>query len=209
MIAIVGHISRIAMVEKLAGIVHADYLTIDDGTLGCEGNHHKAWSWLAANNTNCWSIVLEDDCVPVDDFTDQLEQALTVTPAPIVSLYLGRGRPVQFQRLIGKAVNVAEANDANWITWNVNIHAVALAVRTELLPSLLAWESNLPSDETVTEWARTHHHQVAYTWPSLVDHRDVDTLVRHRWNPHGQHQPGRTAWKTGTRPQWNNSQVTI
>ncbi len=47
MIGIVGHIDRIAMVEELAGKVGAEYVSIDDGTIGARANHLRVWSKLA------------------------------------------------------------------------------------------------------------------------------------------------------------------
>lgn len=217
MIAIVGHVSRAAMVEQLAGTVSADYVTMDDGTLGCEANHRKAWSWLAANNTSSWSTVLEDDAVPVDDFTTQLDQALTAAPTPIVSLYLGKLRPQNYQAKILVATQAANRTGAAWIITTDLLHAVGVCIRTQLIPSMLTHvaATKFPSDSAITDWAIIHEHEVAYTWPSLVDHADGPTTVTHTHYAVGQvlhrddqpRTPGRIAWWHGTRPNWNTTQV--
>jgi hypothetical protein len=41
--------------------VGAAYISIDNGTLGCEGNHRKVWQWLNDHATTKWVVVLEDD----------------------------------------------------------------------------------------------------------------------------------------------------
>lgn len=185
--------------------VGAVYLSMDNGALGCEGNHRKVWSWLAGKHST-WSVVLEDDAVPVEGFRNQLEQALTHTPAPIVSLYLGRGLPVHYQPKIDLARHNANAVNACYLTSPVLLHAVGVAVRTALLSSVL-FDNGQPIDDAWTAWIASQSLQVAYTWPSLVDHRDEETLVEH---PDGveriQH---RKAWWCHTRDEWTGKTVNL
>lgn len=200
-IAVVAHVSRADAAERLAAAVAAGYIHYDDGTLGCNASHRNTWSWHAANTTTEWSVTLEDDALPVDGFTGQLSAALAVAPAPIVSIYLGRQRPPQWQDRIALATAEATRVAAHWITGATVLHAVGIAVRTDLLPAMLAHAGHqLPADEAVTAWARHHGHRVAYTWPSLVDHADQPSLVRHRDGD--VRLPGRIAWRTGTCSDW-------
>jgi hypothetical protein len=203
MIGIVAHADRKGMAEDLATKVAADYINIDDGTLGCNGNHLHVWDWLATNNPDEWSVVLEDDAIPVDGFREQLEQALKTAPTPIVSLYLGTGRPPHWQPRVDLAINNANHADAHWIITKELIHAVAIAVRTDLLPF-----TDLPSkpiDDAISAWAQHHHHKVGYTWPSLVDHYDGPTLIERpeRWLAR------RVARWAAVRPQWTARAVTM
>jgi len=191
-IGIVGHTSRHQQVLNLAGTIGAEHVSIDDGTLGCNRNHLKVWTHLAEHSTSEWATVLEDDAIPCDNFRDQLDQALAVAPTPIVSLYLGRQRPYGYQDRIAAAINT----DACWLLAPRLLHAVAVAIRTNLLADMLTTlPTNIPIDRAISAWAP---HTVAYTNPSLVDHRD-GTPVAH---PTGTRQPGRIAWRTGTRTAW-------
>ena len=95
-IGIVAHQSRTTQAKNLAKQVKADFISIDTGLLGCDDNHTTVQNHLWALKDE-WSVILEDDAQPVQDFPDQLTQALTVAPTPIVSLYLGRRRPPHFQ----------------------------------------------------------------------------------------------------------------
>ena len=85
-------------------------------------------------------IILEDDCVPVDGFRDQMAAAISAAPrchykdgnhcpAPIVSAYLGTGYPRYWQPGIGKAIQKADALNAPWILSEHLLHAVAYAGR--------------------------------------------------------------------------------
>lgn len=209
MIGIVAHHARQTQAEHLAEQTNAAYISYDDGSWGCDRNHRRVWKWHQDNSRQDWSVVLEDDAVPVDNFTDQLTQALAVAPTPIVSLYLGTAKPEHWQPKVGLTVGNANAVDARWIVSTDLLHAVGVCIRTELIPSLLNHlnQCEIPVDAGITTWAHTNELKVGYTWPSLVDHADGPTLVEHR---DGQHriQP-RVAWWHGARDDWNTTQVTM
>jgi len=208
LIGIVAHTARAPQARKLKDAVGAAYVSVDNGTLGCDRNHQRTWRWLAAHAADHpWAVILEDDAVPCEGFPHQLRAALAAAPpnAGVVSLYLGRQRPPQAQYAVQDAVQRAIAADACWITSGHLIHAVAVAVRTELLPSLIEYlDPELPSDEGLDDWISTTT-RVAYTYPSLVDHADGPTLFAH---PDGQTRPpGRIAWHHGIRTAWNHTTV--
>lgn len=206
LIGIVSDARRENAGELLAGRVGADYLSIDrDGQLGCTQNHAQVWRTLTAlSEGHEWCVVLEDDAVPVTGFRSQLNDALDVAPAPIVSLYFGRGY-IDDART-ATVLQRANLLGANWLVAQGRImHAVALAVRTDLLPSLV---DGLPPkdqaiDRSLSLWARREGHPVAYTCPSLVDHADGPSLVtRYR-------RQERVAWQWGGRDVWNNKTIAI
>lgn len=203
--AVVAHRARQAHAEALADLTSAETFW-DDGTLGCEANHRRAWQWLEPKGTD-WGVVLEDDALPVQGFNSQLEQALIAAPTPIVSLYLGRRRPPDWQSNIHRGTTEADKHDAHFITATHLIHAVGVAIRTALIPDMLdhTYQSVRPWDFAIAAWAVTREHMVSYTWPSLVDHRDQGTLFRHKDKM--ERTPGRVAWRTGTRESWATKAV--
>lgn len=207
---VVGHIARQHMASTLADQIDADYVSIDDGTLGAGGNHVRVWTHLAQEDAD-WMLVCEDDAVPVQGFTQQLHAALNNSPSClIVSLYLGTGRPPHHQNRIRDAVAKAHANDAAYIVDKHLLHAVAVAVKSELLPPMLKHvqrKKYLPIDEAIGQFARTHKHMIAYTFPSLVQHRDTPTVMKHR---DGQpRSTPRVAWHVGTRTDWTTGSVAM
>lgn len=187
------------------------FISWDDGTLGCDGNHLEVYRKLAGANTR-YAVVLEDDAVPIeDDFLGQLERALQVAPAAIVSLYLGTSRPVVYQKRIRRALDRASREQACWVVGKKLLHAVAVVTPVESIPSLLKFLEWLPRkvaiDEAITMWGAVANLQVCYTVPSLVDHRDDETLFTH---PDGRprSQP-RKAWQLGARTRWDPSFVRL
>lgn len=205
-IGVVAHTSRAAAAKTLAQQVNAEFISVDTGLLGCDDNHEAVQHHLA-NLPSTWSVILEDDAQPVEDFTDQLTAALPLAPAPIVSLYLGRKRPPHFQRRIEHALAAAKEQDASWIVSTHLLHAVGYCIKTELLPSLLSHDSVLPVDQHIGDWARRFGHLVGYTVGSLVEHQDAPTIVDHP--DKAPRRPGRKAWQVGGRTFWTSTTVPL
>ncbi|MBF6254413.1 hypothetical protein IU466_28220 [Nocardia farcinica] len=205
--AVVGHVDRLLAATDLAHSLSA-VVALDDGSKGAAGNHLAAWE-LTTTLPAAWAAVLEDDAQPVPGFLTQAAQALTVAPEPVVSLYLGRTRPKRWQERIPPAIANADRTQACWLTTTHVLHAVAVAMHSDLRDDWLdfAHSNPLPPDERLTAWCIARGHRVAYTWPSLVQHADGPTLVRHA-NTAGAHGP-RKAWRTGTRDTWTDKAVTM
>lgn len=207
-VAVVAHTARAEQAHQLQDTVRAAYLSMDNGALGCENNHRKAWAWLAGRDTD-WSIVLEDDAQPVTGFREQAAQALAAAPTPIVSFYLGRLRPPHWQPQIEHAITKAQQENACYITSTHLLHAVAVAIKTEHIPDMLDLTKNSihPWDYRVGAWAQYNWPQggITYTNPSLVDHADTESIARHP--DRKPRTPGRKAWTVGTRPTWTTKAV--
>ncbi len=210
-IGVVAHVARAQQAHHLATSVDAKFMSVDDGTLGCELNHRKVWLWHIENTTTEWAINLEDDALPVDGFIAQAHQALSVAPAPIVSLYLGRHHIPTLDWEKRKQDAIANLGDAHWLTTNMLLHAVAVAIRTDLLPHVIAHTMRLPdflpNDEAISHFAMNVGAPVSYCYPSLVNHRDQPTLFRH--HDKLDRPPGRIAYHTGTRTHWTSKAVSM
>lgn len=202
-VAIVAHPRRRRHLDELALMTNAEAVVVDDDDYGCEVNHLRAWEWLAGG-TCPWSVVIEDDALPVERFRYQLHAALKVAPTPIVSLYLGRVRPPHWQASVSQAVGRTMLKDACFLLAPALLHGVGYAIRTALVPDLLAevpaLVPGLPIDEAISTWARQRGYQISYTWPSLVDHRDEPSVTTHQ---DGQpRRSGRVAWCADWRERW-------
>lgn len=206
-IGIVAHITRQHMAEQLANQVGADFISLDEGTLGPNKNHRRTWTELAALPAT-HAVVLEDDAVVVQDFRHQLEQAVKAAPSAIISGYLGMQRPPQWMPKVKRAVDAANQADAHYITSTHLLHGVATTIHKDHITPMLdftATRNYLPFDEAIGAYARHAKQPIAYTWPSLVDHRDGPTLINHR---DGQaRKPGRVAWRIGTRHDWDGERT--
>lgn len=206
-LAIVAHTTRAAQARQLMQYVGAAYLSMDDGTLGCNGNHIHTWRWMAQHNTQPWSVVLEDDALPCEGFPQQLTAALDTAPTSIVGLYLGTGHPRYAQPRIKQGIDQAAQHNAAWLTYSTVLNAVGLAIKTTHIADMVetVGQTKWPIDKAISDWAHTRHIDVAYTHPSLVDHRDQHTTVSGRTRI----SRPRTAWTHGAREAWNTQTVSM
>lgn len=224
-VVIVGHYARRHQAWKLFEEVNATRMFMDDGHLGAGENHLNAWHWLSKNNLRNWSVVLEDDALPVPNFREQLQMALAQASkdAVVVSLYLGRSRPPQWQDSIARVI--AHPADPCWFFARDLLHHVGVAIRTHELPVMVHGVHQVlrhyPIDEAIGRWAGTqtmNEVPIAYTNPSLVDHRwDQPSVITERM--HDGHvdatdrpidpKAPRKAWRVGGRTNWTDSVMVI
>ncbi|MEX3742412.1 hypothetical protein [Mycolicibacterium porcinum] len=194
------------MAERLADRVTAQHIAWDKAGNGGTANHLTAWAWLAEHTPpNTWAVVLEDDAVPVPGFRHQVAAALATAPTPVVSLYLGRAWPRYIQPRIPNAIARATTTDAHWITARRLHHAVGVAIHHDHIHDMLnRVDPGQPIDETIGTWAAHRGLPVAYSWPSLVDHADLTSLISR--DRTGQR---RRAWRIGTRNPWTAKAVPL
>lgn len=210
--AVVAHTSREETAVDLANHVAAAHVSVDDGTLGCTGNHLSTWrihQWYNTIRMADWCVVLEDDAVPIArPWHDQLEDVLRNAPTPLVSLYLGQQRPPQYQHKVKYAVALADAEQAHYIVADVLLHAVAVAVRADHLNDMLetvAAHHDMPIDEAISRWAILCDMGVTYCWPSIVEHADLEPVATHQDNE--PRPPGRVAYRLGQHDDWECHKV--
>lgn len=197
---IVAHPDRHNWAGELAARLEA-WISLDSERLGAGANHRRA---LQHGLGYGWDhiVVLEDDAVLTDDYEDSLGRAIEQRPDQIIGLYVGRQRP--HAKAVANAVMQADMQGASWLThhgllWGVaTVWPRALAEAWLIEPESGVWDSH------VRRWCRREGHEVAYTWPSLVDHRDEPSVVART----AQRPAGRTAWRTGV-PSFNGVSVTL
>lgn len=171
---VVGHHTRLGPAQRLAALLDA-HLLIDDGNHGANWNHRRALEWAAEQT--CRVVVLEDDALPVQGFTDKVTDWLVRFPDYMLSFYLGTGRPPQYQMQIAERLIVADKTRADYITLPRLIHGVCYSVPPEHVHRVLSrWDNSKPADYAVGDaWGGS----VIYLCYSLVDHADGEPVERH------------------------------
>lgn len=211
-VGIVGHIKRREKIADLIRQTQSEVVNRDDGTLGVSGNHVLVLGRVIGQTTG-WCVVLEDDAIVIPNFRETLEIVLELAPRRIVSLYLGTGYPQNWQRRITEAREV----DTSWIVSQRLLHAVGYALHPDIcldVHEFMARKAQGPRpqapDEAISEWALAHGEQIAYTNPSIVDHRDKDQVIDVRISfgqpAFGRKRP-RHAHNHGDRLTWDDSVV--
>lgn len=150
------------------------------------GNADRGWrtarrAWEMAPLDSDWHLVLQDDAWPCIDLLAGLERALAeVPPDAVVSPYLGRGgiTPPRFLTLAADAERVG----ATWAVSMSLLWGVAICLPTRLIPEMIERSdraTGVTDDMRIAGWAKSRHIPVWYTWPSLVDHRQVKSITKH------------------------------
>jgi hypothetical protein len=218
-IGVVAHHTRRGRAERLAEVIDAEMVSVDMGGLGAGGNHEQCYEWLA-ESAHSWSVLLEDDAMPVKGFRTQLDAVLQAAPTGLVSLYLGRARPPHWQSSIARVIT----GDEHFLTGTELLHHVAVAIRTPMIPSMLNFiradrqyqTGSLPIDEAIGRWARAMSINVSYAHPSIVNHdHSLDTVIKRHVSQHraetgkrGRHEQ-RKAWAFGSRQHWQTTTAVI
>lgn len=192
---------------------------MDKAGQGAEFTHSEALSYLLCCTDTMrrtkgrgWFLVLEDDAWIREDFLDQLDQVIAVAPADIIGLYLGTGYPRQWQPVLRRTVGSLD-EDSCFLMLPEMLNMVGYVVRAELAEEmseiLMRDRLTMCADQIVTAFIREREIRVAYTRPSIVDHRqDIDPVITTRHD--GQDRSlARRAWKFGSRKYWQNTAVAV
>lgn len=205
-IAVMAHPAREQAAEQLALDIDAR-VTWD--------RHRDEWETgsraLAAYDPQATHhLVLQDDALPVAGFRAHAAAAIAQHPDSLISFYLGKSRPPHLQRRFTRATLAADEQHAAWISSDRLHHGVAIALPIADIDPLLEWcrIPNLPYDERIGAWYRFARRPVLYTWPSLVDHADTDTLIPRHHDGQPRDQP-RVAWRTGTPTNWDTDVIPL
>ncbi|HAU5689086.1 TPA: hypothetical protein JD334_23015 [Citrobacter freundii] len=187
---VVGHHSRFSSAALLAGELGA-HLLIDEGNHGANWNHRRAIEW--AVEQPCRVVVLEDDALLVQGFSEKVTDWLVRFPDDMLSFYLGTGRPPQYQKEIAGMLVDADRVCGDHIVLSKLIHGVCYSPPQGSLARMLsAWNKTLAADYAVGE---AFGGRVIYPCYSLVDHADIPTVERHPDNEPRTER--RRAWRLG------------
>ena len=188
LLVIIAHHSRRGQAEALAGRVGADAVLTDYGSHGARWAHQQALLWATTRRERVW--VLEDDALAPHDFKERAAEWGQRFPTDLVSGYLGRKRPPQYQGLIRAKLAAADARGLDWITLPTLVHGVCYSLPAGASGRVLR---SLPRGAVDFAIGSAWGKPPVYTVPSLVDHADGPTVEKH---PDGEkRKPGRTAWR--------------
>ena len=186
---IMAHPDRADLVSELSAALDRPVPVFWDSGGKPSGHGDRVWAvarqtWLMADPEADWHVLIQDDAVVCADFLAGLESALVNLPTTwpaVVCPYLGQGRTVP--RRWGQMARRADQLGASWVRSDRVMWGVCLALPTKTVPEMVAWcdrRVGMPDDMRIAAWAQRHGWGVWYPWPSLVDHRPVPSLTKHR-----------------------------
>lgn len=139
-------------------------------------------AWEAVDKTADWGCVIQDDAMVCSDFIAGMEQALDHVPQTcLVSPYVGTRRPAASK--VERAVREARNADVSFIEMPSLNWGVAITAPTTVIPSMLPWCDRQAYPNYDRRIGRYVIDVLGWptwcTWPSLVDHREIPSLVGH------------------------------
>lgn len=179
-VAVAAHPKRRDMVDELLTRLGHDAWAVMDNHDDEWDTHKRAWqSWRTKMATH--HLVLQDDALPCPDLLPAVETAVDNLPEnSVVSLYFGNAKN---HPKIKRAVERADEHDAAWIITPGTWWGVGIIIPTNLIPGMLDYCTKRREvyDRRLSIWCEHGPggpYPVYSPWPSLVDHLDVDSLVR-------------------------------
>ena len=164
---VVGHHFRHKQASILAESIGA-LLLIDTKDNGANWNHRRALE--CALDQSCRVVILEDDAILVDGFTEKAAEWLVRFPDALVSFYLGTGRPPQYQLEIATKLIAADKTRSDYITMPRLIHGVCYSLPQQHIKRVLdKWNHTKAADYAVGD---AYGGPVVYPCYSLVGHAD-------------------------------------
>lgn len=185
--SIMAHPDRADLVSDLQDRLGRDVPVHWDPEGPPKGDGERVWrvaraAWQLYNPQADWHVLIQDDALPCPDFLEGLERALEYVPDDAtVSPYLGTGGAAPMKW--GRMGYEAERRGASFVVSGSLMWGVAICLPVRLIPDMIVRADTMyrvPDDMRVAGWTKRRGGSVWYTWPSLVDHRRVPSITKHR-----------------------------
>jgi hypothetical protein len=178
--AVMAHPDRAGIVDELLSELDRPVKVVWDEI---NDRHDTGIRAMEAFDPSCsHHLVIQDDALVPRDLLAGIERALRYIPQDEpMCLYTGKVKP--FGSAIRRAVAEAEGQSASWLTMQGIYWGPGIVVPTAHIPDLSEWYRGPGSkvvnyDRRVSTWYALRDATVWYPWPCLVDHRDVESLVK-------------------------------
>lgn len=131
-------------------------------------------AWLAIDKNAEYGLVLQDDAILCTDFRKHAEAVLQEDF--VYSLYAGN--------LLSNRIRMAERKGRDYVITEMVYNEVALCMRTEHIGAMIQYcdEREATTDQEIGRWAKLNRIKIYHPLPSLVDHRDTESIFRRNYN---------------------------
>ena len=132
-------------------------------------------AWLSAVSVGAeYTLVLQDDAIVCDEFRERAEALLQEDL--MYSFFAGH--------LLESRIKNAERKGQTYVESGQIFNEVALCMRTEHIESMVKFcdEREAKTDQEISRWARLKRLKIRYPLPSLVDHRDGESIFQRVYN---------------------------
>lgn len=170
--AVMAHMKRIHMLnELLEGLPESTQVVYDQGNNRWDTG---ARAWATHDKSAQWHVVVQDDAIVCENFEERAESFLaSANHNGPVSFYLGAGRPRQ-RSVIRQLHHATDRVKMPYLLWGV-----CFALPVHLIDQMLdECDKGIPNYDTrISRFFERRRIGTLYSWPSLVDHRDEESLT--------------------------------
>lgn len=183
--SIMAHPDRAAFVDELQSKLGRE-LPVAWDPKPVSTNPQQRWlngetAWRMADPGADWHLVLQDDVTPCTDLLDGLTKALDHVPErTVVSAYFSHIRPFPARTI--SAGGKADREGASWIRSRFVWWGQAICVPVPAIEPMLAMgrKRHEAYDRRIGLHFRAQRWECWHPHPSLVEHRDCDSLIGHK-----------------------------
>lgn len=143
-------------------------------------------AWLSQVSVGAeYTLVLQDDSIVCRDF--RMHAEVLLQDDVVYSLYAGH--------LLAYRIKNAESKGKDYVDTIQIFNEVALCMRTEHIEEMVKYcdDHNANTDQEISNWARSKGLGIRYPIPSLVDHRDGESIYQRKY----------------ARPAWGNPRKAV
>lgn len=132
-------------------------------------------AWLATDFTSDWTLVIQDDAILTSNFKEKVEKFLENGD----NLYCFYGGDI-----LGERIEKAKAKGENLVFTDMILNEVAICIKTEYVKEMVKFcdDRDADNDHLISVWARRKGLKIANSIPSLVNHRDTESIFRENYN---------------------------
>lgn len=139
-------------------------------------------AWEAIDQSADYGMVIQDDAIVSRDLIPGLEEALNYIPEKAIGCpFIGTRRPMANR--VEQAVKEAKRTRTSWVRMPSLNWGIAIILPTKIINEMLPWCDRQAYPNYDRRIGRYCVDVIGYptycTWPSLVDHREVPSLVGH------------------------------
>lgn len=143
-------------------------------------------AWLSQVSVGAeYTLVLQDDSIVCSNFRERAEALLEEDL--IYSFFAGH--------LLATRIRHAVVRKKPYVESGQIFNEIALCMRTEHIEDMVKYcdDREATTDQEISKWARWRRLKIRYPIPSLVDHRDGESLFQRNYN----------------RPAWNRQRKAV
>jgi hypothetical protein len=170
-VSVMMHVDRLKHHQYLIDKLGEDtFFSIDDGSMGIWKNCRTAWGYALTEDAKKFHCVIQDDAIIGKDFYEEANKVLNEDALYI--FYVGRPKVAK------KIARIKAKGKPVLMPYDRILNEVAICMPSKWVGDMINYcdSKRASTDRYINKWAQERGHKIYYVLPSLVDHRDEESL---------------------------------